>query len=172
MKEMRQALIGILAAATWSATLPVYGQSTVRPCTDPGWLYVTAVAARGANLQTGETQPLTQMYNAPRLLNRCEIDGVYQATLAESFRVRAQLDGAVPDRPRELTRINVMDRSQTYLTELFVEESVAEICRALPPDCVFPVISGATGPAMRELEGGAAQRLLDREDIDRDAFPR
>ena len=44
--------------------------------------------------------------------------------------------------------------------------------QTLGPDCVFPLISGPTGPAMRDLEGGGAQRLLDREDIDRDADPR
>ena len=40
------------------------------------------------------------------------------------------------------------------------------------PGYVFPLISGATGPMLRKLKGGAAQRLLDREDIDRDAYPR
>ena len=44
--------------------------------------------------------------------------------------------------------------------------------QTLGPDCVFPLISGPTGPAMWDLEGDGAQRLLDREDIDRDAHPR
>ena len=44
--------------------------------------------------------------------------------------------------------------------------------QTLGPDCVFPLISGTTGPVMRDLAGGGAQRLLDREDIDRDAYPR
>ena len=44
--------------------------------------------------------------------------------------------------------------------------------QTLGPDCVFPLISGTTGPVMRDLEGGGAQRLLDREDIDRDGHPR
>ncbi len=44
--------------------------------------------------------------------------------------------------------------------------------QTLAPGCVFPLISGTAGPVMRDLEGGGAQRLLDREDIDRDAHPR
>ena len=41
--------------------------------------------------------------------------------------------------------------------------------QALGPGCVFPLISGAAGPVMQDLEGGGAQRRLDREDIDRSA---
>ena len=33
--------------------------------------------------------------------------------------------------------------------------------------CVFPLVTGTTGPLMRELGGGAAQRLLDAEEVAR-----
>ena len=33
--------------------------------------------------------------------------------------------------------------------------------------CVFPLVTGTTGLLMRELEAGAAQRLLDAEDAGR-----
>ena len=37
----------------------------------------------------------------------------------------------------------------------------------LGPGCVLSLVTGKTGPLMRELEGGAAQRVLDAEDVDR-----
>ena len=144
---MHRALIGTLAAATCSVTLPACEPAPARPCTSPGWLRVTAVASRVADLQTGETEPLTNTYNAARLIDRCEIDGVYQATIAESVRIRMQLDQLDQETtsrsgdPR-LTRIHVIDRRRTHRTELFVEESVAEICRALP-DCTLDAAAAA-----------------------------
>ena len=42
----------------------------------------------------------------------------------------------------------------------------------LGPGCVLPLVTGRTGPLMRELEGGAAQRVLDAEDVDRAAHSR
>lgn len=37
----------------------------------------------------------------------------------------------------------------------------------LSAGCVFPLVTGATGPALRRLRGGHAQRLLDEDDVDR-----
>ncbi len=37
----------------------------------------------------------------------------------------------------------------------------------LSQDCSFPLIAGEGGPALRDLRGGAAQRVLDEEDIQR-----
>ena len=74
--------------------------------------------------------------------------------------VRRMLD------PRHATAANRLHRALRLLgRELIVESTAA-------PDCVFPLISGTAGPVMRDLEGGGAQRLLDREDIDRDAHSR
>lgn len=74
--------------------------------------------------------------------------------------VRRMLD------PRHATAANRLHKALHLLGCELVAES------ALGPDCVFPLISGATGPAMRDLVGGGAQRLLDREDIDRGVLPR
>ena len=74
--------------------------------------------------------------------------------------VRRMLD------PRHATTANRLQKALRLLgRELVVESTTA-------PGYVFPLISGAAGPMMPELEGGAAQRLLDREDIDRAAYPR
>ena len=43
--------------------------------------------------------------------------------------------------------------------------------QALAADCVFPLITGATGPAMRDLRRDGAQRLLDEEDVERELDP-
>ena len=74
--------------------------------------------------------------------------------------VRRMLD------PRHATAANRLHQALRLLGRELVVES------ALGPDCVFPLIWGATGPVMRDLMGGGAQRLLDREDIDRGVFPR
>ena len=42
----------------------------------------------------------------------------------------------------------------------------------LAAGCVFPLITGTTGPAMSDLRGEGAQRLLDDEDIEREARSR
>ena len=42
----------------------------------------------------------------------------------------------------------------------------------LAADCVFPLITGATGPVMRDLKGDSAQRLLDDEDVEREVHSR
>ena len=42
----------------------------------------------------------------------------------------------------------------------------------LAADCVFPLIIGATGPAMRDLRSDGAQRLLDDGDIEGELHPR
>ena len=46
-------------------------------------------------------------------------------------------------------------------------ESVAVEGQELAPGCTFPLVVGTTGPLMRELGEGAAQRLLDAEDAGR-----
>ena len=46
-------------------------------------------------------------------------------------------------------------------------ESVPVEVQELAPGCAFPLVAGTTGPLMRELGGGAAQRLLDAEDVGR-----
>ena len=38
--------------------------------------------------------------------------------------------------------------------------------------CVFPLVTGATGPILRRLRGGRAQRLLDEDDVDREVHSR
>ena len=38
--------------------------------------------------------------------------------------------------------------------------------------CVFPLITGATGPVLSQLRGGNAQRLLDGDDVDREVHSR
>lgn len=38
--------------------------------------------------------------------------------------------------------------------------------------CVFPLVTGATGPVLSQLSGGNAQRLLDEDDIDREVHSR
>ena len=38
--------------------------------------------------------------------------------------------------------------------------------------CVFPLVTGATGPVLRQLRGGRAQRLLDEDDVDREVHSR
>ena len=138
---MRQMLIGVLAAATWAVPLPTSGQRAAQPCADPGWLYVTVVASRGIWVETGAIVPLALQENPPRLLDLCELDGVIQATPPESMAVAALLNGGArpgpDDEVPEFSRVNLIDRSGAFLTELFVEESVADICRALP-DCVIP----------------------------------
>lgn len=143
-------MIGTLAAATCSVTLPACEPAPARPCTSPGWLRVTVVASRVADSADRRgPNPLTNTYNAARLIDRCEIDGVYQATIAESVRIRMQLDQLDQEAtsrsgdPR-LTRIHVIDRRRTHRTELFVEESVAEICHALP-DCTLDAAAAADG---------------------------
>ncbi len=42
----------------------------------------------------------------------------------------------------------------------------------LGPDCTFPLITGAAGPVMRELEGDGARKLLDEEDVGRELHSR
>ena len=42
----------------------------------------------------------------------------------------------------------------------------------LAAGCLFPLITGATGPALRDLRRDGAQRLLDDEDITREVHPR
>ena len=49
---------------------------------------------------------------------------------------------------------------------------VALDAQELAADCVFPIITGATGPAMRALSRDGAQRLLDAEDAERELNPR
>ena len=44
--------------------------------------------------------------------------------------------------------------------------------QTLSAGCVFPLLTGATGPAMRDLRGASAQRLLDEEDLSRATDPR
>ena len=44
--------------------------------------------------------------------------------------------------------------------------------QVLGDDCVFPLVTGATGPLMRDLGGGGAQRFLDEEDGDRASHSR
>ena len=44
--------------------------------------------------------------------------------------------------------------------------------QVLAADCVFPLVSGATGPVMRDLLGGGAQRFLDEEDGERASHSR
>ena len=39
--------------------------------------------------------------------------------------------------------------------------------QVLAADCVFPLVTGSTGPLMRDLLGGGAQHFLDEEDGDR-----
>ena len=46
-------------------------------------------------------------------------------------------------------------------------DSVAVEAQELGAGCVFPLVGGPTGPLMREIGGGAAQRLLDAEDVER-----
>ena len=41
------------------------------------------------------------------------------------------------DEVPEFSRVSLTDRSGAFFTELFVEESVADICRVLPY-CVIP----------------------------------
>ena len=38
--------------------------------------------------------------------------------------------------------------------------------------CVFPLVTGATGPVLRQLRGGRAQRLLDEDDVHREVYSR
>lgn len=38
----------------------------------------------------------------------------------------------------------------------------------LARDCVFPLMTGPTGPVMRDLTADSAQRLLDAEDVERE----
>ena len=38
--------------------------------------------------------------------------------------------------------------------------------------CVFPLVTGATGPVLSQLRGGNAQRLLDEDDVDREVHSR
>ena len=38
--------------------------------------------------------------------------------------------------------------------------------------CVFPLVTGATGPVLSQLTGGSAQRLLDEDDVDREVHSR
>ena len=137
---MRQMLIGVLAAATWAVPLPTSGQRAAQPCA-AGWLYVTVVAARGDWVETGAIVPLALQENPPRLLDLYELDGVIQATQPESMAVAALLNGGARPGPGdevpEFSRVSLTDRSGAFLTELFVEESVADICRVLPY-CVIP----------------------------------
>ena len=42
----------------------------------------------------------------------------------------------------------------------------------LAEGCVFPLFIGTTGPVMRDLRGGNAQRLLDDADVEREVHPR
>lgn len=44
--------------------------------------------------------------------------------------------------------------------------------QTLSAHCVFPLITGEVGPAMRDLRAGAAQQMLDEEDLSRGADPR
>ena len=44
--------------------------------------------------------------------------------------------------------------------------------QALAADCVFPLITGAMGPALPDLRSDGAQRLLDDEDITSEVHPR
>ena len=74
--------------------------------------------------------------------------------------VRRMLD------PHHATAANRLHKALRLLGRELVVESTAA------PDCVLPLISGTAGPVMRRLKGGAAQRLLAREDMDRDARPR
>ncbi len=75
--------------------------------------------------------------------------------------------GSQPQIRRHAGRAALAGPAQLRLLgrELVVESTAT-------PGYVFPLISGAAGPVMPELKGGAAQRLLDREDVDRDAYPR
>ena len=38
--------------------------------------------------------------------------------------------------------------------------------------CVFPLVTGPTGPVLRQLRGARAQRLLDEDDVDREVHSR
>ena len=38
--------------------------------------------------------------------------------------------------------------------------------------CVFPLVTGPTGPVLRQLTAGRAQRLLDEDDVDREVHSR
>ena len=38
--------------------------------------------------------------------------------------------------------------------------------------CVFPLITGATGPVLQQLRGAGAQRLLDEDDVEREVHSR
>ena len=38
--------------------------------------------------------------------------------------------------------------------------------------CVFPLVTGPTGPVLRQLRAGRAQRLLDEDDVNREVHSR
>ena len=44
--------------------------------------------------------------------------------------------------------------------------------QALGGGCVFPLVAGPTGPVLRQLRAGRAQRLLDEDDVDREVHSR
>ncbi|MEE2964222.1 MAG: hypothetical protein VX427_08780 [Acidobacteriota bacterium] len=44
--------------------------------------------------------------------------------------------------------------------------------QTLGAGCVFPLLTRAAGPAMRDLRGASAQRLLDEEELSRATDPR
>ena len=137
---MRQMLIGVLAAATW-------GDSA----TDVWAARCPALRRRLAVRDGGRRA---------RRLGRDRRDRTSRAAgestaAARSLRTRRRHPGhsarvhgggrllnggARPgpgDEVPEFSRVSLIDRSGAFLTELFVEESVADICRALP-DCVIP----------------------------------
>ena len=70
----------------------------------------------------------------------------------------------------------VRDALQRHLTDAgHVIEPVgapAPGVQELGAGCVFPLITGTTATVLRELRGANAQRLLDEEDLDREAHSR
>ena len=70
----------------------------------------------------------------------------------------------------------VRDALQHHLTDAGrVVEPVgapAPGVQELGDGCVFPLITGTTAPVLRDLRGANPQRLLDEDDVDREAHSR
>ena len=70
----------------------------------------------------------------------------------------------------------VRDALQLHLADAgrFREPARAAMTESqdLGAGCVFPLITGATGPVLQQLRGGGAQRLLDEDEVEREVHSR
>ena len=89
------------------------------------------------------------------LLRRVKAEAALQGLRLKDF-VRHALQRHLADgrHPPEPAGVSVLDAQE------------------LGANCTFPLITGAAGPAMRELGGDGARKLLDEEDIDREFHSR